>query len=72
MTSEELFKLEALIQDALEIQRRQIDGALENLANRFEQRARRQAQLFAQLHFGKGQVPVEVTSSISNIWLDSL
>lgn len=70
MTPEQLQTLEATIKEALDAQRRQIDGALSRLANRLEQRARRQSQLFAQLHFGKEKVPEEVTNLIANIWLD--
>jgi len=70
MTPEQLSRLESVLQDGLDTQRREIDGALHRLADRIEQRARRQAQMFAQLHFGKGQVPGEVTDLISRIWLD--
>jgi nitrate reductase assembly molybdenum cofactor insertion protein NarJ len=71
MTPEEfLSTLEARILAALETQQRHHAGALARLANRLEQRARLQAQLFATLHFGKGQVPEEVTNQIAKIWLD--
>lgn len=70
MTTEEFSRLELTLQEGLDTQRRLIDGALARLADRLEQRGRRQAQLFAQLHFGKGQVPQEVTDLITSIWLD--
>ena len=70
MTPQEIDIIETKIQAALDIQRRLIDGALSRLANRLEQRAKRQSQMFAEFHCGKGKVPEEVTTLISKIWLD--
>lgn len=70
MNSHENNQLEAKILAALELHQRGIDGALHRLANRIEQRARRQAQMFAEIHFGKGKVPPEITDLVAKIWLD--
>ena len=63
-------ELESNIAYALEMTERRIHGDLERFDQRFSQRARRQAQMWATEHFGKGQVPPEVTDLIARIWLD--
>jgi hypothetical protein len=49
---------------------RRIHADLANADNRISQRARRQAQMWATQHYGKGQVPPEITDLITKIWLD--
>ena len=63
-------ELESNIAYQLEMTERRVHGDLERFDQRISQRARRQAQAWASWHYGKGQVPPEVTDLIARIWLD--
>ena len=63
-------ELESNIAYQLEMTERRIHGDLERFDQRFSQRARSQAQMWATEHYGKGKVPPEITDLIARIWLD--